>query len=299
MRKRAILLSLIMIILGMAFPGALGEDERYSSNGFVYKLHEDGTAEVVRCNLTDVKTDAKIVIPEQLDGHPVTAIDDWAFFPCDGLTEIVIPDSVVTIIPDSVVTMGYNPFWNCPLLKRIVVSPDHPVLATIDGVLFDKTKKSLLCYPRGLTAGYYEIPRVIVEIGDGAFWACDSLTEIVIPNGITSIGDRAFGSCDSLTEVVIPNGVTSIGDSAFWACDSLTKIVIPNGVTSIGDRAFECCDSLTEVVIPDSVTSIGLFAFGQCDMLTLTVGRDSYAAEYAKNNGITYTYPDANDWLND
>lgn len=47
-----------------------------------------------------------------------------------------------------------------------------------------------------------------------------------------------------------------------------------------------------------TVTSIGYYAFAGCGSLTLTVPRNSYAAEYAKANNIPYTYPDANDWLN-
>ena len=73
---------------------------------------------------------------------------------------------------------------------------------------------------------------------------------------------------------------------------------IPQGIASIGDRAFSWCFSLTSVSIPDSVTSIGDSAFSFCPNLTLTVPRNSYAAEYAKTNNISYTYPDANDWLN-
>ena len=71
-----------------------------------------------------------------------------------------------------------------------------------------------------------------------------------------------------------------------------------DSVTSIGETAFFMCMFLTDVTIPDSVTFIGDGAFNMCFDLTLTVPRNSYALEYAKTNYIPYTYPDANDWLN-
>ena len=108
------------------------------------------------------------------------------------------------------------------------------------------------------------------------------------------------GNADRLTipAKIAGKTVTSIGYYAFYSCDSLTSVSIPDSVTSIGDYAFSFCGSLTSVSIPDSVTSIGDYAFAGCGSLTLTVPRNSYAAEYAKANNIPYTYPDANDWLN-
>ena len=57
------------------------------------------------------------------------------------------------------------------------------------------------------------------------------------------------------------------------------------------------CTSLRDLTIPASIANIGKSAFSGCPNLTLTVHRDSYAAQYAKENNIPYEYTDALDWL--
>lgn len=69
----------------------------------------------------------------------LASIGDYAFSYCNSLKNVVIPDSVTTI--------GENPFKKCKDLASIMISPDHPTLATINGVLFDKTDKRLIWYP--------------------------------------------------------------------------------------------------------------------------------------------------------
>ena len=151
------------------------------------------------------------------------------------------------------------------------------MFATIDGVLFNKTEKKLVCYPYGFTATEYQVPK-----------------------GIRSIGDYAFYSCKSLTAITLPEGLTSIGDSAFIGCRSLAAITLPESVTSIGELAFSSCSSLTAITLPESLESIGTDAFADCPKnMQFTVVRDSYAAKWCKENGLNYTYPDALDWLND
>lgn len=81
--------------------------------------------------------DTELTIPEQIDGSPVTAIDEVAFYACENLTGVTIPDGVTTIgtyafyacksltnvtIADSVTTIGKNAFRDCDSLTAINAS---------------------------------------------------------------------------------------------------------------------------------------------------------------------------------
>ena len=287
---------------------AIGNSAFFCCDSLISVAIPDSVISIGDSAFSCCKSLTSITIPDS-----VTSIGDSAFSDCDSLTSITIPDFVTQI--------GVNPFVFCSSLKSIFVSPDHPYFAVIDDVLFRKADKTLISYPEGKASSTYTIPQGIISIGNGAFfdnsslksitipdsvtsigdWAfssCDSLTSITIPDSVTSIGVGAFESCYSLTSITIPDSVTSIGDNAFYSCDSLITVSIPDSVTAIGKSAFEKCGSLTTVSIPDSVTTIGYYAFDNCFNLTLTVPRNSYALEYAKTNNIPYTYPDANDWLN-
>ena len=133
-----------------------------------------------------------VMIPDS-----VTVIEERAFYGCSDLMFIVIPDSVTMIgdkafsdcsrlealtIPDSVTIIGENPFAKCDSLTSINVSPDHPVLATIDNVLFSKADKRLICYPCAFVDKTYSIPQGIEIIGDSAFLDCSNLASVLIPD---------------------------------------------------------------------------------------------------------------------
>ena len=242
----------------------------------------------------------------------IRKIGDLAFYNCDSITAITIPDSVTSIgdsafyycdaltditIPDSVIEMGDNPFARCYKLEEIKVSPTQPMFAVLDGVLFDKAEKKLICYPPRLNTDTYVIPQGTRKIGKQAFLSCCSLTTVIIPDSVTSIGKDAFSEGYFLTTVIIPDGVKSIGDHAF-SINALTTVTIPDSVTNIGEGAFSGNRFLTSVTISAPISGDLLpLIFDDCSAITFTVPRGSELAAYCEENGLNYTYPDANDWL--
>ena len=169
-----------------------------------YSVLDDGTVEI-----TDYNGIAKTVdIPEKINGKSVTSIGNCAFRYCTSLKSITIPNSVTSI--------GDSAFWGCSSLTAIYVAVDNKNYTSVNGVLFNKDKTALICYPAGKTDKSYNITNSVTSIGDYAFNGCSSLTSVTIPNSVTEIGGSAFVGCASLKSITMPNSVTSIGENAFY-----------------------------------------------------------------------------------
>ncbi|MBQ7698552.1 MAG: leucine-rich repeat protein [Paludibacteraceae bacterium] len=143
----------------------------------------------------------------------VTTIGNYAFF-YTGLTSVVIPASVTTIgnyafaytgltsvvIPESVTTIGEGAFA-AAYLTTIDVDANNPNYCSVDGVLFNKDKTTLILYPIDNSRTTYSIPNSVTKIGTYAFFGCYNLTSIVIPASVTSIGKYAFSGCYGLETI--------------------------------------------------------------------------------------------------
>ncbi len=227
----------------------------YNDNGSYYLLGYKGV-------------ETELILPDTVNGKTYE-IYRGAFYDCDSLTSVTIPDGVTSI--------GSSAFYNCSSLTSITI-PDG--VTSIGYSVFE--------YCDSLTS--ITIPDSVTSIGDYAFSNCGSLTSITIPDSVTSIGRSAFSNCSSLTSVTIGNSVTSIGDGAFSECNRLTSITIPDGVTSIGRYAFSNCSSLTSITIPDSVTEIGYEAFEGCAGLTSIVYEGTIEQWNAISKGSDWNY---------
>lgn len=204
----------------------------------------------------------------------LTSIKKYAFYGCSDLVSVDISNSVTFI--------GENAFRECTGLTSVFIPSG--VSSISEGTF------------RGCTSlASVDLP-YLFEIGDYAFYHCNSLNDLVIPNSVVSIGTYAFESCSSLTSVTIPSSVNTIGQYAFDACPQMTSVTINSNaivsdsyshyhnlgnvfgdynrsfifgsnVTSIGAFAFSGCTRMTSVTIPSSVTLIEYSAFENCSGL--------------------------------
>ena len=228
----------------------------------------------------DESAEGELVVPDTYNDLPVTSIGYYAFWGCDSLASITIPDSVTGIgnyafrgctnlesvtIPDSVTSIGESAFRGCTSLTSVTI-PDS--VTTIGSNAF--------YYCTGLTSVY---------ITDIAVW-CGIIFDAYSANPLF-YARNLYLNGSLVTDLVIPDGVTSIGTFAFYFCSSLKSVTIPSSVTNIGYRTFYACTSLSSVTIPSSVTSIGVNAFSDCkNLASITV--ESANKSFCSVDGVLF-----------
>ena len=183
-------------------------------------------------------------------------INSEAFSNCDALEEITISSNVKSI--------GSSCFSECKNLKNIFVSEDNETYASIDGILYDRSKTTLLQYPSGKPLKEYTIVSGTENIKASAFAENIYLEKIILPDSILSIERSAFSGFKNLHTINIPSKVTTIEDYLFNECTNLVHVELAEGITSIGNYAFYGCENLAEIEIPQTVNELGSHVFQEC-----------------------------------
>ena len=168
-------------------------------------------------------------IPATIDGLTVTGFGDRAFYNCDSIMSVILPEGITAI--------NELTFYGCSNLKNIAVDENNANLCAVDGIVYNKEKSILLYCPEGKTGDIESIPFGVTKIAGDAFTNCRKITTVKIPEGVEAIGSYAFINCSSLENVTLPEGLKTIDWGAFSGCSSLLSMTIPKSVIEIKEDA--------------------------------------------------------------
>ena len=187
----------------------------------------------------------------------VEEIGDYAFYACESMSTISLPDTLVKI--------GRSAFSQCARLSSVDLSMEDLEIIG-EAAFFGCTNLDEVTFAK---------KPALKEIGAKAFYKCESLTEVTIPGTVKLLGDYAFAGCALLKKASIGNQVATIGNYAFANCVALGNVTIAAGVNEIGDYAFYGCKELTRVSIREAtlegegLKSIGAHAFSGAVKLSM------------------------------
>lgn len=227
-----------------------------STEYFNFTLGYDGAygVEVNESKKADLPVNVKI--PSTYNGLPVTLISREAFFVCESLESVIIPETITKIS-----TMA---FCGCDALTSITIPDSVTVISdfAFDGC--DKLEKVIISENSQLTF-----------IGFRAFKFCASLTTISIPDGITYVGESAFAECPRLkyNEKDYLRYLGNEGNRYLYLVGATTKEITTANIDYhckvIGYNAFEKCVNLTSVLIRSGVVFVGRNAFSNCGIFNI------------------------------
>ena len=196
--------------------------------------------------------DFALVIPDDIDGSPVVAIANSAFYQKSNFTSLYIGKNVKTI--------GDEAFRQAKGMTSVTFASDC-VVESFGNSAF-----------RGCDAlTSFTMPNTVKTIGEMCFQADPKLTTVTISSQLTVIASRAFAQNPLLNNVEIPTTVNTIKYQAFYQCSGLTSIEFPANVTKLEEDAFRDCTGLTAVTIPVTITSMDKNVFWNSGVKTADI----------------------------
>lgn len=271
----------------------------YDDHAVITKFEEDKEK-------ADAGSPLPVVIPDRIEGRPVTGIGESAFGACR-MESLQIPDSVKTIAPfafsycwglkEAVLPAGLSSvsstsFTPCRSLERFVLKGDAPACSVKDGVLYSADGKTLLTWP-GAKGPEALIPEGTEEIAAKAFEG-SSVEKVIFPRGLKKIGTGAFAGCTRIGPFTLPSSLESLGAHAFGASypdfssmggeesPVIEALTIPAGTSYVGENAFTALKGL-KAIEADPGSSV----FGSADgYLTNKAGDVILQAPPGRDTGI-------------
>ena len=192
----------------------------------------------------------------------------YAFYQCQSLQEIRLPNSVKRIgddafygcyrlsavsLPQSLEEIGGSAFYNCYHLTRIDIPSS---VRSIDTYAFfncytlaevRNASPAITLTQGGVDNGYVAYYAKNVYTGEVGSKLQTQDGFVLYVDGTEKL---ALGYVGEETVLTLPDGITAVNERAFYGLGNVTEIVVPTSVQTIGEAAFEACESLNKLTIP-------------------------------------------------
>ncbi len=285
-----LMLALLMLACGPA-SAQVPDVQPKAAGTFSYSANAGGGVTIT--GYTDTTSPTVLVIPETLDGLPVTRIGQFA---------INVNTLETVYLPNNLTHIETAAFMMCSSLREVVFGNQ---LYSIGENAFASLPITRLSFPDSLKL-----------IGKSAFMMCSELSSITFGSGskLNAIGEGAFTGCTALTGITLPDAIEQVGASAFMGCSALSsvdfgkglqkiqigafngtaleEVILPDTVTLIEDKAFMGCMKLKKAVLPAGLLAMGENVFfGSADIkldVVLHVHEGTLGHAYALENGHSY-----------
>lgn len=259
---------------------------KFSNTGYLYELDIDYVSDIEYiAGNNDPATNFKVVKDES---KPITSVRQFTLNCDDKITTIRIGADVLQI--------DGKAFYSCWALQNIEVDENNPNYCDVDGVLYNKDKTEVLCYPcnhdeylrqkygydaepfsADVTPEYerdiqtYVVPSTVKKLGEMCFNYAN-LRYIYLPEGLETIETLAvfklherkdeWSNTPSLMNIYTYKA-TDVADPYFTSQEALGEVYLslPEGLKYIGSDAFSYNQNLQYAYIPSSVTYVGHHAF--------------------------------------
>jgi len=184
-----------------------------------------------------------------------TSIGYAAFYLRPGLTSVSMPATLTTIADGA--------FGSCSALAAFTVDGNNAVFSSLNGVLFDKLRTTILLFPPANPATAYTIPSSVKNINNSAFIDCGGLKSVTIGGSLSNIGSDAFLYCQGVTGFFFLGNPPTADPTAFQGDTTATAYYLPGttGWTSTYDGLPTALGTLPYPLLLNSGPKSGGFGF--------------------------------------
>ena len=210
-------------VLGINYQYSLSqisESDYVSQNSLIGQEFEiDGIRYVIissyKVEIKYIDKEGEVIIPEKIDYNGTEYICSsigtgqkgiFSSSLATKITSIYIPKTIEFIWPCSLTrNIHSTDIKQYTLLENIYVDDENQFYASLDGVLYTKSMKTLVAYPAGNARTNYTIPDSVEQIANNAFAYNNYLQELTIGKNIQMIGKKYQNVKGKMHWDIVPN----------------------------------------------------------------------------------------------